>query len=357
MKIKNTLLTACALGLLSTQTAEAAKNYPYIDGEIFGQLQYDNVVKSDNEQKEVYDLYWTIFPTVNLHLSPEWKIKTVLGFEPVFARDTENRFMNEHGLYLDTLSLNYEKDALSLYAGKFLGEFGVAAYQAPGVYGVDLSEAYPLYDRIGVGAKYAFDMGDAGTHTFGVESYFQDTTLFSDSAFKRRGNLQKDDGGVSNTEDLSSFFVRLEGTEMKALDGLNYYLHYVDQARGVDNSAREKRYLGATTYRTALTNDVDGEFLLEHAFIDNAWGDKGVEERYYTGAAKLIKGPWNTAFSATEKDTDNTDGSKSEESSYQVSSGYGFENGLSVDLGWNLREEDAIKSHIIGVVFTYINGF
>ena len=88
---------------------------------------------------------------------------------------------------------------------------GFDFHKFPGAYGYQEVEGYALLQKIGVGLKVENDLGDAGTHTFNVSTFFQRYYIFKSFRINNDGKTRKSDGGVSNTEDFSSYSISLGG--------------------------------------------------------------------------------------------------------------------------------------------------
>ena len=155
--------------------------------------------------------------------------------EEAAAAATDKMF-DDHPLLIEQITVNFDDEHYSLYAGKFNPVVGFDYHNFPGMFGYQIIESYVIRERIGFGAKLKHDAGDLGRHTLNFSTFFADTSL-SDSLLHARGNTSKEDGGISNTEDFQSFSVSLGGTDFYSLDnniaeGLTYGLGYARQAAG-----------------------------------------------------------------------------------------------------------------------------
>ncbi len=336
----------------------SATSYPNLTVNFWGQLQHDYVVSSEGIRDKANDLYWTLFPTFNLNLSPKWTFQTTIALEPNSFQSPDDRWFDDHGLYVDRMLLQYRDGPLYLYGGFMVPKFAVAWERAPGVFGVDIAEYYPMYDRLIIGGEFENDMGKAGKHVWGAYTFVADTTIFSNSTLQERGRLHQSDGGVSNTGDLESYAFTLEGRDIDALPGLEYFAHYARQtASGINDQSDESRYAFAVIHSAKLTEEILAETLLEYVRIDDADGIEAQRREFTTAGLKLMRGEWNTAVAYNNFDESQGGITAYEEDAFQISFGKDLGGGLSADLGWKLHDQNGIEEHVIGLVFTYLKDF
>lgn len=137
----------------------------------------------------------------------------------------KDKFFEEHKSIINKLYVNLKTEKFDIYAGKFSPVVGFDFHKFPGAYGYQEVEGYALLQKIGFGTKLESDFGDAGTHTINASTFFADTTSLSHSRINNDGKLRKADGGVSNTEDFSSYSVSLGGKNFFSLDNLEMLVH------------------------------------------------------------------------------------------------------------------------------------
>ena len=331
--------------------AAAEESYPKISGEVAIEVENDRTYKSDDSAAELNDLYTTTEPELVIAFSPNLSVVAHGVLEPVVDA-TDDRVLEDHGFYLQELTLNYETDRFGLFAGKFTPNFGIAWDVAPGVYGTDFAGDYEIAEQIGAGGSISFGAEGAGTHTLSASSFFADTTVFSQSAFNNRGRTRKSDGGVGNTEDFSSFAAALDGGEMAALPGFGYHIAYIHRAKGEGDASDENGLAVAAQYETEI-NEVSLFAVAEYASFSDAEGVDGQDRTYLTTGVQFGWQGWNLALSRTGRDTDGGD----DDELYAVSAGYEFESGLTVDVGWKTAEEGGVDSDTVGLLVGYTLSF
>ena len=82
----------------------------------------------------------------------------------------------------------------------------------------------------------------------------------------------------------------------------------------------------------------------------------GVDNRdrtYLTLGGQLGWNGWNFATSVTERETDNPAAADDTDTHFQVSAGYAFEFGLSIDAGWKISEDAGSETRTLGIVAAY----
>lgn len=265
MKTHVLTLFAGALVALSTPTTVlAAENTPSVSGEIAFELQNDWNYASDDRSNLNNNLSPTVEPSATFQLSPRWSVFAHAVMEPVgSAAKFENRAFEDIGLYMQDLYVEFSADRFGAKAGKLNPGFGVAWDKAAGLYGTDLAEDYEISERIGFVGDWRVGAGRYGNHTVSGATFFADTSIFSESALRGRGDTRERDGGVSNTESFKSFVVALNGEEIPMLGNFGYHLSFMRQAKGAGNTADEHSFAAAVFTSFDLGGGVTFDPLIE----------------------------------------------------------------------------------------------
>ena len=171
--------------------------------------------------------------------------------------DKDDKFFEDHPIFIAALTLNYDTENFSAYAGKFNPVVGVDYHSFPGMYISTLVEHYAIRERIGAGFKVRHDLEDFGKHSLEVSSFMADTTFLSDSVLRQRGNTSKEDGGPSNTQRFNSYAISLEGSNFYSLtnnivEGLSYRIGHAVQAAAEKSPRDEIRYSVSVGYKLSL---------------------------------------------------------------------------------------------------------
>ncbi|MEQ9520592.1 MAG: hypothetical protein RLN89_14265 [Parvibaculum sp.] len=349
----NQILWGAAIASIASTTAFAEESYPRIDFVMPMELQNDYAFDSDVKASELNATSITIEPEISFRLSENFSIEAGLVFEPI-KDPVDDRFLEDQGLYVEQLFLSWQGDGFGLKAGKFNPAFGNAWDKAPGIYGGDFAEDYELTERIGLGGDITLGNDASGEHTMSVATFFADTSTLSQSFLNSRGETRRGSGGLSNTEDFSSFSVSLDSESVPALGGIGYTLGVARQDGGVGTTEDETSYVAGLFGSFEVADGVTLEPIIEFVYQDNDAGTIG-EQDYFTIGNTVLLGPWNVALSYTARNTHaNIAGTPDiEDELFQASAGYAFENGITADLGYRFSEEASVDTHIFGVLFTY----
>jgi len=357
--MKQLLFPALAF-LYSASLYTPAHAQPELSGSVLIEIQNDWTYSSDDEGAETNTLFTKTEPYLNLAFTDTLSLEAAMVLEPVQATDPgdDTIFANE-GLFFEELKLSYSDDHYGVFAGKFNPNFATAWDLAPGIYGPDFAEDYELTERIGFGASYSLATQNTGTHTISASSFFLDTSALSGSFITRRGKTDKSDGGVSNTEDFSSYALALDSENAAGLEGLNTHIGHYNQSEGDADTGldNETGYALSAYYSLPLTDTVDAMVLGEWVGILNLEGSED-DIAYLTASAGLEwENGWNLAASYTDRDTDAQNGNDIEDYMYQISTGYTFANGISADIAYRGSEESNVDTHMLGAMIAYSYDF
>ena len=328
------------------------KTYPSVSGEIPIEIENDWAYRSGDRSNNNNDLFTTIEPEATVQFSPHWSIFGHAVLEPVASAEKfENRVFEDHGFYLEDFFLQFENGTFGGRVGKLSVGFGLAWDKTPGVFGTDFAEdGYETSERLGVFGSYTLNAGASGTHKISAGSFFQDTNIFSHSTLSGRGDTRKQDGGVSNTESFESFIVAVDGGNMAGSGKLGYHAAYMRQARGVGDVEHEHAVAAALYTEFDLGQGVVFSPFAEFVHQENA-GGASANRDFLTLAGQVDWRGFNFAVAWTARNTNNA--TDDDDLQVQLSGGYSFNFGLSVDIGWKIAEEAGINTETLGVIAAY----
>jgi hypothetical protein len=325
---------------------------PLIEGELDTGLSTDRIFRSDDPTAEITDLYAEAALAVKLNAANWLAFNLGLTFEPVLdPQASTDRYFGDHGLYVDTLNIQIENAGFIAVAGKFGPGFGTAWDVTPGIYGTGFAEDYELSEMVGFGTAYAFDAGAPGVITIGGNVFFMDDTFLSGSAFTKRGRNLASAGGPGNTGRLNNFSLTVDGSDIPAVEGLNWHLGYVHLGAGAGDISAVNGFAAGLVRETELGNGVAIGWNTEIAYFDGANGSKD-KALYLTGGLSVAKGPWHGEASATLRRTNYFAGGRDNDLLAQVSGGYEFENGVDLSLGYAFARQAGVRSHTVGFRLT-----
>lgn len=325
-----------------------------VSGEIGFELQGDWNYDSDDRANQNNSLNPTIEPSVTFQLAPRWSVFAHAVMETIGdPAQFENRLVEDVGVYVEDLFVEYAGDRFGAKAGKLNPGFGIGWDNAAGVYGTDFAEDYETSERIGVIASWKLADGENGTHVVSGSSFFADTTILSESALTGRGDTRKEDGGVSNTESFSSFLIAVNGEGIPVGGQLGYHFSYMQQAKGTDGTADEKALAAAVFTQLDLGNGFSFQPMVEGVRLINAGGVDTENKSYLVLSGQLDWNNWNLAVAHTERMTERENASDDHDSLFQISAGYAFDFGLTLDIGWKIAEEANSETRTLGILAAY----
>ncbi|WP_340109016.1 hypothetical protein [Pikeienuella sp. HZG-20] len=336
-----------ALARAEAETAREARApvYPRLTGGVAIELQNDYTFDSDDPTGEINDLYNTTEAALALEISAETSLNATLVFEPI--RDpgpNDDRVFEDQGLYAEELYLRHDFGFLTALAGKYDPAFGAAWDAAPGLYGADFAEDYELTERLGAAFEAPFALA-GGEAVFSVAVFAADRTFLSGSLVHDRGELNKSDGGVSNTSAPESVVVSLAGET----EGVDYTIAFRRQAKGVGDAADE---YGLVAGVQAPLGEMGVDLLSEVAVFPDFDGtrDRAI---YATLGLAAPLGPVTVSgvYSLRKIEHAPTDHLATVSAEYEIA------DGVSIGAGYRYGREGGDDNHTVGALFVYEFGF
>ena len=145
----------------------------------------------------------------------------------------------------------------------------------------------------------------------------------------------------------------LNGEDLPIASQAGYHLSYMKQAAGRGDAADENSFAAAAFTSFALGGNFTFNPLVEAVRQVNQGGVSGQDRFYLTVAGQLAWSGWNIAASVTERYTDNVTTANNTDTHFQISGGYSFDFGLSVDVGWKVSEDAGVETRTLGAVAAY----
>lgn len=219
-----------------------------------------------------------------------WTVQMDAVFEPVLDPIGDDAFEGEDA-YVETLSVAYAGENFTVYGGKINPVFGLAADQAPGLYGVEVGEAYQLAEQLGLGGDISLSslLGLADEHVLSLAVFRADRTFLSGSAGGLRERLRLEDGGLTNTNSVESYAVSLDGA---LANGLGYSLGHRRLATDTLGEIEEDMTVFGLTYAFPEDSGLALSLMGEVGASRNADGIDGANRDFYTAGAQWGLGDW-----------------------------------------------------------------
>ena len=342
---------------LAQETVADAETYPRIGGNVIFRLSYDGIYSAESPRTESNDLFLEMIASPEFRLTRKFSINAEIRIENA-GPPTEDRYFEDETLFVRKLFLNYDiNDRLSIQAGKFTPSFSFASLVTPGMYGNNYSKEIELIERVGVGAEYTFDAGASGQHTLSASTFFDDTSILSDSldlgGRRRRNRLS--DGGASNTESFESFTVALEGNDISQLPGFTYKLAYIHEAAGEGDAADENGFLVAAMQSFPVGN---GQSLTLIGEVAPLWNFQGTADNIVYASAGVVyrTNPWTAILSGTGRWRDLATGGTFNDYALQTSVEYDLGRGTSIGLAHEFTRDQNLNNQRIGFRFSQVLG-
>ncbi len=219
-----------------------------------------------------------------------WTVQMDAVFEPVLDPVGDDVFEGEDA-YVETLSVAYAGETFTVYGGKINPMFGLAADQAPGLYGVEVGEAYQLTEQLGAGGDVSLSslMGLDGEHVLSLAVFRADRSVLSGSVGDLRERVRLEDGGLSNTNSFESYAVSLDGV----LDnGLGYSLGHRRLGTDTLGESEENMTVFGLTYALPEDSGVVLSLMGEVGASRGTDGIDGANRDFYTAGAQWGLGDW-----------------------------------------------------------------
>ena len=338
-------------------------------------VHFDTIAEAHEKKEEVDEAYTHSHLQIGYNLNKNLSLLTDIKIEGesgghshtgAAAKVPEDKFFEDHKLFINKLILSYSTDSgITLYGGKFNPSVGLDYHVFPGIWGYQKVEEYAIVERLGYGIALKQNFEDFFLIT-GVSTFFKDTTSLSNSVITDTGKTKKSDGGVSNTQDFSSYSISLEGKSFFSLsnnfvDGLSYKLGHAKQSKATKNLGSNSANSSAINDNTALTNDekrssislthksliapnLSMRILTEFMKIEHLTGEGGHDRDYMTTGLDFYynNSDKNDQIISFKQHIEASIKTK-DDKVYQVSVGYLVNNNLHFHVGYKKADEEKIN--------------
>ena len=357
----------------------------YIHGGI--KMHFDTIAEAHEKNEEVDESYTHSHIEMGYNLNKNFSLLTDIKIEgesgghshgeATVSKLPEDKFFDDHKLFIDKLILSYSTDVgITLYGGKFAHSVGLDYHAFPGIWGYQKIEEYAIVERLGYGIALKQNFEDLGTHKLNVSTFFKDNTSLSNSVITDRGKTKKSDGGVSNTQDFSSYAISIEGKDFFSLsnnfvDGLSYKVGHAKQSKAVknlgSNSANssaindnvnlthdEKRSSISLVHKSIIAPNLSMRILTEFMKIEHFTGEESHDRDYITTGLDFYYKKINVGGTYTQETNEAAEADEAiDDKVYQVSLGYLVNNNLHLHIGYKKADEANEIKHTVGAMIAY----
>jgi hypothetical protein len=344
---------------------------PYVTVHTDVRVYAEQVYEADDSGEEIFNLKththvdFEFSPIENLFVRSKLKLEQKHSHDHGGGGpppDGKNTYFENHILMIEELKLVYAPGPWEIFGGKFNPVTGLDQHDIPGWYGYEIEEEHSILGRLGAGAAYTFEMEKFGSHRLEVSGFCRDTTVLNQGIINSSGEPDsREDGGIANTHDFSSWAVSLSGEPLYAAFGdtihqLRYVLAYARQDAGYNadpDHEDEERFVVGGVYTVTLTEDLQLKGVGEYKNIRNNHTHGDDDLQISTAGLGLTWQRWELGGSYSVLDsTGEPDGEH-----IQVSLGYVWPCGLGISGGWKLQEEEGEQQKSIGLMVSYHGHF
>ncbi|MDR0571861.1 MAG: hypothetical protein LBG48_03355 [Rickettsiales bacterium] len=338
----------------NTTTVERRRSYyfPYIDGYFLGEYTLNFL---DNEQKEFFDDdartagYFDLKTSFDINFSRSFALVNTYRLRPIMSRKYQGTYYNndyyakegyfkkkmyfsEYDFLMEEIYLKFFTSELQFGFGKFNSNYGLAhSYDKySGIFGNYFTKEYAIDEVLGGFIKINLPF-----FVFSLNSFYRDTTFLSRTVFGERQHLRSDTlSGTS--EKFNNFSVSGEFI----INDLKVNLSFRRLAVVNNDQKAEKGYLIGIERMFEYFNGIDFVPFFEYNYADNFEGRSERKIHYFTANAPFIYENWNFLVGiSTKYDSDRYFSQKKVSYLAQANIGYGFENGVLLDIGRAVGKE------------------
>lgn len=339
-------------------SADSKAPFPQLSGDMVVELQNEHGVESSSDTNHRNNLFLRTEVAPELRFNNRFYIDGVAELEPVNDPDPgKDAWFEQTGIFIEEIKLNYELGQWSVKAGKYNPDFGIAWDFGRGIFGEDFAEDYEITEKIGFGGAYNIETSGHGSHEITASTFFTDTTFLAESIGTGRGTVSKSDGGASNTENFSSFAISLNGVDIGGIKNLYYKVGY--RHLGEDDIGGETETGWALTlgHRYDLIPNLNGDILVEYADISNFEGGANDNSYFTASLVTTMYENWNITAAYTARDIQVPGDRDLNDYLFQLTGGYDFQNGLTLEGGWKTTRESEEEDNILGLLARYTFSF
>ena len=333
-------------------------SHAYAGDRISGELSFEiRTDRSLSAGRAFTDTHMDVESSLAVAVTRRITLNTGLAFEEVepvdggSARPRGSRLLENSGLYVQQLYLEWSDDAWSVHAGKFDPAFGIAWDGASGLYGDDFAGDYEITEQIGAGIRVPLAGDGEGAVSLSIDGFMVDRSGLASCMVTRCVRPRRLDGGAGNTSWPQSFSVTLGAGALPALGGLGVQAGLLRRAGGDGGPDDELGIALALTHAFALDGGAAVEWTFEGARLNHF--EAGTDDvTFFTTGLAWQRNRWNVAIAGAMRYFGTKQVEDTRDALLQLSAEYAFDSGFSVEIGWRGRRGD-VADQTIGAVIAY----
>ena len=323
-------------------------------GALSFEIQAERIISGE---REFTDPHIDVESSLTVAVARRITLNSGLAFEEVdpvveeSTRSRRSRFLDNSGLYVQQLYLEWSNDAWSVHAGKFAPAFGLAWDSELGLYGDDFAGDYEITEQLGAGVRAPLTGDGEGTVSLSIDAFMVDTSGLASCMVTECVRPRRRDGGAGNTSWPRSFSVTLGAGALPALGGLGVQAGLLRRAGGDGEPDDELGIALALTKAFVLDGGAAVEWTFEGARLNHF--EAGTDDvTFLTAGLAWQRNRWNVAIAGAMRDYGTKQGEDTRDTLLQLSAEYAFESGLSLEIGWRGGRGD-VANQTIGAVIAY----
>jgi hypothetical protein len=231
-------------------------------------------------------------------------------------------------------NLGYENDEFALFAGKFILNFGSAWRWNQGIWIHDVARGYQQDEKIGIATILkAGELKKTGRYYFTFASFTNDRKNFDGSLITKKDSVSKSDAKAGDTRSLKSYSMAVDvNFDFSEREKLFYHFSYLHMAVNEAASSvpanqidSQKGFVLSMNYQLPVSENTDGEFLLEYLEQKNINGNPDQKENYLTvGLVGKLYQQFNLTLANTRNRSKVINQSNFNQDVSEISLGYNF---------------------------------
>lgn len=323
--------------------------------QVQAEVEYLNVLEATNPVFEQEDYITRLKTYSDFEITDN--LNLLLDTDIIFDEeknifDREERFLYRQGLNIDLLKLQYSRERLSLFAGRYEPASEIFP-ESPTFFG-NYSNYTNLDVKIGLGGAVRLSNDSSNEHWLTLHLLHVDTSVLSAPLLSGEDEVDKEDGGTGNTEKFDNGLLTLHGSPNFGAGRIDYVLGYGEQQPGIDLELVEKMSFGALYGVIEPSDRFEIELGLEHLDIENA-NNNPEDHSTVTVSAYYNRWPLGIGLAYSERKVTPNDASDEEATGriVEIVVRYWINDQWSLESALETIDETDFDETLFGVVLVY----